>query len=745
SYKSYITYNSYKTGDFARWLPDGNIEFLGRIDHQVKIRGFRIELGEIETQLLKHDQVKEAVVIDLKTGNENSLCAYIVPLAGHNPDPAELKMYLSSSLPDYMIPSFLIFINSIPLTPNGKVDRKTLPHPEATIDDTYSAPRSGVEIKLAEIWSRVLEIKKDIIGIDTDFFQLGGHSLKIIILMSLIHKELNVKIPLDTLFKNRNIRNQAEYISRTALDSKDIFKAIEPTEQKEYYELSSAQKRLYFLQQMEPESTAYNISLVVPLGENIEIAKLEETGKKLLARHESLRTSFEIVNNEPVQRIHDNVEFKIEYDDSIIEVKEDPFDLTRAPLLRSQLIKLPDNQFLWLVQMHHIISDGASMGILAKDFSVLYTEQAQALPVLKLQYRDFATWQNRLAADGIIKKQEAYWLNLYRDAQEIPRLPLFGDHERPPVFTFSGAHYIFTLDFQDAQKFQAFASQNGGTLYMNMLTALNTLFYKYTGQTDIIIGSGIAGRPHIDLQNIIGMFVNMLAMRNYPHGEKSYSSFFHEVIANSTAAFENQEVQFEALVNKLDLPRDPSRTPLFDISMVIQDTYPTSGNITLPSTAENLPSLPFQKMTAKFDMTFFISPPAEDNDIYIDIEYYTGIFKEDTIQRLASHFKNVIHAIVTDPSLPLKDIEIISAAEKQRVLDEFNNTNAEYASHKMIHELFEDQAKKTPDHIALVRQAFLSYSELNEITARLARYLIEQKGIVPEDRVVIYMSQPLLR
>ncbi|HLP60378.1 MAG TPA: amino acid adenylation domain-containing protein, partial [Candidatus Deferrimicrobium sp.] len=302
-YNPHKPYILYKTGDLVRWLDSGNIEFLGRVDHQVKIRGHRIEAGEIEYRLLQHPEVKEAVVTAPETSPGNRcICAYIVPVG--KIDMVAVKNHLSQSLPEYMIPDYFVPLETFPLNPNGKVDMKKLPQPGVNINDTYIAPRTGGELKLAEIWSQVLGIKKDIIGIDTDFFELGGHSLKVTVLSSLIHKELNVKIPLEELFKTRTVRGQAEYIAQLGATTKDIFKAIEPAEQKEYYDLSSAQKRLYFLQQMEPESTAYNISLVVPLGENIEIAKLEETGKKLLARHESLRTSFEIVNNEPVQRIH---------------------------------------------------------------------------------------------------------------------------------------------------------------------------------------------------------------------------------------------------------------------------------------------------------------------------------------------------------------------------------------------------------------------------------------------------------
>jgi amino acid adenylation domain-containing protein len=782
SHMSYISYLSYfyRTGDLARWLPDGNIEFQGRIDNQVKIRGLRIEPGEIETRLLDHDAIKEAIVTARqRTDEDEYLCAYIVA----NPEfpgteAKALREHLAHTLPDYMIPSYFIYIDRIPLTPSGKVDRKQLPEPrlqEVAGDET---PKNKLEKKLAEIWSEVLAVNKDLIGIHHNFFEIGGHSLKATILTSKIHKELNIKLPLAEVFKHQTIRAQAEYIKQA---EQNKYAAIEPVEKKEYYALSSAQKRLYFLQQMNVTSTAYNMPQVLLLKKDVEKVNLESTIKKLIRRHESLRTSFEMVHGKPVQRIHDEVEFEIDlyqveeeeqktedrrqktegksatYLSSVIRHLSSkfvrPFDLTQAPLLRSSIIKLPDGNHTWLLDMHHIISDGTSHTILTGDFLSLYNREE--LEPLRLQYKDFSAWQDHLVAGGKIKSQEDYWLELYRDAAGIPRLDLPIDYKRPEVFTFEGDHYGFMLEREDAAKFKALCSGNKGTLYMNILAALDTLFYKYTGQEDIIIGSGIAGRPHADLQPIIGMFVNTLAMRNYPDGEKTYRTFLKEVIAHSIKALENQDVQFEELVDQLDPQRDPSRNPLFDISMVVQnfiDNQQLEENLKKDHIGLKYGTFKFN--TTKFDMTFFIHEFARD--IYIDIEYYTAVFKKETIQRIAQHFKNVIKAVIEKPSIKLKEINIITPEEKRQVLYEFNDTAKVYPQDKTIHQLYEEQVEKTPDYIALVGQnegtrglaplsalMSITYQELNQKANQLANYLYNEKHIQPQEPVGILMSQPI--
>ena len=751
-YRSHKSYIIYHTGDLARWLSDGNIVFLGRMDHQAKIRGFRVEPGEIENRLSKYPGIKEAVVLAQGEEGDNYLCAYVVP-DGENVI-SELRGALSKELPEYLIPSYFVKMEKIPLTPSGKVDRKALPKPSLKVGEGYAAPGNEIEKKLVRLWAGILgrdaghatQLETSI-GISDNFFELGGHSLKATIMMSKIHKELEVKIDLMEIFRNPTIRDIARLIQGL---KKEAFHDIEPMEKKEYYPLSSAQKRLYFLQQLDLNSTGYNMPMVLPLGQGIKKDKLESILKRLIARHESLRTSIERVNEEVVQRIHpaDSIGFSLDYYEpektgieEIIKSYVRPFDLSRAPLMRSGIITHPDGHCTWMVDIHHIVSDGTSHTILAEDFMRLYGTGVPLEP-LPIQYKDFAQWQNRLFASGRVKDQEDYWLQLY--AGEIPRLNLPTDYKRPGVFTFEGDYHVFKLEREDAVKFKTLGVRCGGTLYMNMLAALNTLFYKYTGQTDIIIGSGIAGRRHEDIQGVVGMFVNTLAMRNYPEGEKSYENFLQEVIANSVKAFENQDVQFEELVEKLDPERDTSRNPLLDITMVVQNFRQVYQHLQWEIINENIPGSQYKNPTSKFDLTFFILE--SEDDVYINLEYYTAIFKEETAARLANHFKKVIHTVIKKPYIALKDIDILSEKEKKRLLNQFNDTIAGFPRDKTIHRLIEEQVDRTPDYVALVyKDQIMTYQELDRQANRLAGCLFEEKRVGIGEPVGIWMSQPIYR
>jgi len=761
---------TYRTGDLGRWLDDGNIEFFGRKDNQVKIRGFRIELGEIETQLSNHPDI-EAVVVLVKEIGDKHLCTYLVTVSGKRLDVPAIKEYLSERLPDYMIPEYFVELERMPLTPNGKVDRKALSqlNEDIAIRKEYATPRSEGEKKLARIWSNLLDIDGSV-GIDDNFFQLGGHSLKATIMAAKIHKAFNVKVPLAEIFKTPTIRGLSEQIKGL---TQDKYASVEPVEEKEYYPLSSAQKRLYFLQQMDLNSVSYNIPLVLPLGPDIEKNKLESILKKLIEKHESLRTSFVIIKEVPVQKIGKvgDIDFSVDYVEAeetqareIVKNYITPFDLKQAPLMRSGLIKLPGNHYTWIVDIHHIVSDGTSHVILAEDFISMYNNSNNGIELeplkLRIQYKDFSEWQNHLFESGQIKSQEDYWLGLY--SGKIPRLQLPADYKRPEVFTFAGDNYAFVLDREDSLKFKDLASGSGGTLYMNILAILNTLFYKYTGETDIIIGSGIAGRPHLDIQRIIGMFVNTLAMRNYPEGEKTYASFFKEVIDHSIEAFENQDLQFEELVDKLDLERDVSRNPLFDVMMVVQnfrrvrigegsekEENENAGHVEqMPVFGDKLPSIQYKQTTSKFDMTFFVHEIGED--IHIVIEYYTAMFKSETILRLAEHFKGIVKQVGATPGIKLRDIDILTRQERQRLLFQFNRTKTVYPRERTIVELFEDQVEKTPDTIAAVGRGSelstlsITYRELDRKSNRLANYLYRENNIRPDERVGMLMDRPLV-
>ncbi|MCP4157191.1 MAG: non-ribosomal peptide synthetase, partial [bacterium] len=527
---------------------------------------------------------------------DSFLCAYYVAPDPQQPEPG-LKDYLSQFLPGYMIPTFFIKLEKIPLTPNGKIDRKALSKLQISNADprAYIAPRNETEEKLSGIWAELLGIQKQAISIDDNFFDIGGHSLRATIMASKIHKTFNVKLPLAEIFKNQSIRKIAGTIKEF---KQEKYSSLEPVEKKEYYPLSSAQKRMYFLQQMDLKSTAYNMPFITPIApapdkpEAVIQKRLQDAFRKLIRRHESLRTSFEQLGEVPIQRVYNTVEYNIDYYEltgsgrgdagdeapaqemeggirTVEQIVKDflkPFDLSRAPLLRTGIIKQADGHYMLLVDTHHIISDGTSHMILADDFFSLYnTEELKnnvPLKELRLQYKDFTSWQNRLIQKGELKTQEDYWLNLYRG--EIPRLNLCTDFKRPEVFSFSGAYHQIQLETEATIGIRALAAESGGTLYMKILALLNTMFYKYTGQTHIVIGSGIAGRPHADLQHIVGMFVNTLAMRNFPNPTKDFDTFLQEVKENTITAYENQEYPFETLVSRLKIKPKPGRNPLFD-------------------------------------------------------------------------------------------------------------------------------------------------------------------------------------
>ncbi|MEJ2627692.1 MAG: condensation domain-containing protein, partial [bacterium] len=740
----------YKTGDLARWLPDGNIEFLGRIDHQVKIRGFRIELGEIENHLLGYEQIKAAVaaVVEDKQGDK-ALVAYFISdneLPGN-----ELREYLSTFLPDYMIPFYFVYLEKMPLTPTGKIDRKALPTPGIKAGKDYMAPRNRVEEKLAEIWGQVLGIEKSAIGINANFFELGGQSLKATIMLSKIHKELDAKVSLTEIFKTSTIRGLAEYIKGTA---EDRYVSIEPLEKKEYYELSSAQQRLFILQQMEPESTAYNMPRLIPLGEEPQLARLEQTFIQLIRRHESFRTSFHMIEESPVQKVHDHVEFGIEYDEpgSTTSLSLTPgkmlndfvrfFDLARVPLLRVALIKSGNREHLLVIDMHHIISDGVSRMILEQDFITLY--EGRTLAPLRIQYKDFSQWQNSEGEKENLKRQEGYWLKGFEG--EIPVLNLPTDYPRPAVQSFAGAVVVFEICADETRALKAMALGQGSTLFMVLLALTDVLISRLSSQEDIVIGTPIAGRRHADLEKTMGMFINTLALRNYPSGEKSFRGFLREVRDRTLEAFENQDYQFEDLVEQAAVRRDASRNPIFDVMLVLNNMNIGSGGTrggAVPGALQD----EFERSTAKFDLTLAAS---EDNRaIFFAFQYCSKLFKKETIERFIRYFKNILSSVIADPGKKMCEIEIISREEKKQLLLDFNDTAAGFPTGKTLHELFEKQVEKTPDRIAAVgnketnREPIqITYRQLDEQSNGLASYL-RDKGVTPDSIVGIMVERSI--
>jgi amino acid adenylation domain-containing protein len=738
----------YRTGDLARWLPNGplaggtySIEFLGRIDHQVKIRGFRIELGEIENQLKKHEEVEGAVaVVKEDEGGDKYLCAYIVPRQGtrFELDVQELKKFLARHLPQYMIPLYFIPMETLPLTPGGKVDRNALPEPERSgIKETHTAPVDEVEEKLVELWADLLKLDKETISTNDDFFLLGGHSLRATMLVSRIRKVFNIEFKLAEVFETPTVKGIADYVRAGEISA---FEGITPVEKREYYPQSSAQKRLFFLDRFEDVGTSYNMPLVLEVAGEIDKDRVKHAFRVLIRRHETLRTSFHMIDNEPVQKIHPDVVFEIERLD--IEHFIRPFDLSRPPLLRVGLVEIARQKYLFLFDMHHIISDGTSTEVLQDEFLQVYA--GEALPQLKIQYRDFSSWQNNLFKTGEIKEQEDYWRQLYSDSSELPVLNLPTDYPRPAVFDFKGDHYHFSLGMEESRGLKAFSGRNGVTVFMSLLTAFNVLLHKYTDQSDIIVGCGIAGRRHADLQQVIGLFVNMLALRNAPFADKTYLEFLGEVKNTSIKAFENQDLQFEELVDKLELPRDASRNPLFDVAIVNQNFEQAQQEI------KGLTVSPYERsgsQTAKFDLILF-AQETEDN-VHFNLEYYTSIFNRETIRRMTIHFINIIRQVNRDPAVRLSEIDMVTDDEKQALLYDFNQRDVHrplegYPNNRMIHELFENQVERTPGNTAVFfGEESLTYRELEEKANRVGQYLFLEKNMGPGHLVGILLERSI--
>jgi amino acid adenylation domain-containing protein len=810
----------YRTGDLARWLPDGNIEFLGRSDDQVKIRGFRIELGEIENQLLKYPSI-QAVKVIAKEDRQGGkyLVAYWV--GEKELTPGEIRERLLKELPDYMVPSYFIRLERMPLTPSGKIDRKALPEPDAgNTGADYVAPADETEVKLVRLWREILDLER--VGTGDNFFELGGHSLKATVLVSRIHQEFNVDLPLREVFRTPTVAGIAQYLKEAKAR---IYFSIQPVAEREYYPVSSAQKRLYILDQLEQAGTAYNMPDVMMVEGKIDRVRFKAAFRELIQRHESLRTSFEMVEGELRQRIHPEVEFEYEQmaygdgqmangiwhmadrdepiadgdkhmaygishiadDEEHMEMEDGgghpvnslgginhnanvmhsvpegtvtdaishkpyaishkqyaishkvihdfirPFDLSFAPLLRISLAKLKEDRQLLMFDMHHIISDGVSMEILVREFTSLYA--GKQLEPLKIQYKDYVVWQKELSDKGAFKKQEEYWLELFKE--EIPVLNLPLDYPRPAVRSFAGDRISFEISGALTGKLHQVARDYGATLYMVLLAGYTALLFRYTGQEDIVAGSPIAGRPHADLQKIIGMFVNTLAMRNYPQGEKTFGEFLKDVTANALRAYENQDYPLEELVEKLNLRGDMSRNVLFDTMFTLQNIDVNGLEL------EGLKIKPYPRefKIAKFDLT--LSATEAENRISFELEYCTKLFKPETVERMAGHFVNLLERVVDRVEIQLQAIEILSVEEKKQILFDFNDTMAEYPKGKTIQELFEEQVERTSNQIAVIfEDEQLTYGELNEKANRLARVLRDQ-GVKPDEIVSIMVERSL--
>lgn len=535
----------------------------------------------------------------------------------------------------------------------------------------YVAPRNNEEETLAEIWQTIFKLRS--VGVQDDFFELGGDSLKAITVVSRIHKILDVEIPVTEFFQNPTIEKLALFIKNS---TKSTYQTIKPVEKKQYYSVSPAQKRVYIIRQLEGDNTSYNTPVAIFIEGRLDVRKLEESFRKIIARHETLRTSFRFIDGELVQYVHDKVEFNIQFTDisqedskkEIGALKErvknfiKPFDLERAPLIRSELVKISDEKHLLMYDLHHIISDGVSANIVVDELINIYS--GKNLPELKLQYRDFSEWQNNLFKTEAFRKQEKYWMD--KLSGELPVLNMPTDFPRPLTRTFDGDNVMFEADKELTAKLNKLVSKTKSTLYTVLLAGYNILLSKYTGQDDIIVGLSTAGRPGTDLEKIIGMFVNTIVMRNHIDINKTFIQFVEDVKVTAFEAYENQDYQFDDLVTKLGIKRDLSRTPLFDTMFTLQNLEISEVNV------EGLKVIPFEFETsiAKFDLN--LNAWEVDGKIQFVMEYATMLFRRETIEAMASRFINILNEVANNWDMPIYKLESESK-EKMDIMSDFND------------------------------------------------------------------------
>ncbi|NOQ25383.1 MAG: amino acid adenylation domain-containing protein [Bacteroidales bacterium] len=536
----------------------------------------------------------------------------------------------------------------------------------------------------------------------------------------------------------QNKKEILEILNHKELQEK--YDCIKQTKTKNFYKLSSAQKRLFFLFELDKTSLAYNIPKIVKLEGKLDKLRLNNAFRKLIDRHENLRTSFEVINDEVVQKISNQVEFEIEYYhsdkngvQSIIKNFIKPFDLEKAPLIKVGLIEIQSQENLLMIDMHHIITDGVSQGILIKDFSALYNNVE--LPDLKLQYKDYSEWQQSEEQKEIVSKQKTFWLNEF--AEEITILELPTDYPRPKVKNYEGNIISFAINTEESTKLKAISETNRSTLYTTLLSIYNILLSKLSNQNDIVIGTIVAGRQHADLESVIGMFVNTLALRNFPKAELSFKEFVSELKSKTLECFDNQSYQYEELLNELNVVRDTSRNPMFDVMFLFQNFERKELKIS----DFKLNSYNSGHTTSKFDLT--LSGGESHGQIILSFDYSTYLFKKETIERFITYFKNIVSAVINDQNKKISDIDIISDEEKSQLLYEFNNTKADYPKEKTIIQLFEEQVVKAPNRVAVVFNGNnLTYCEINNKANQLGR-LLQKKGVIRNSVVGVMIERSL--
>jgi len=751
----------YRTGDLARWLADGTLEYLGRRDHQVKIRGARIELGEIEAVLHDHRLVRDAVVLLREdAGGEKRLIAYAAPEEGREPEAEELRAHVEERLPPAMVPSAFDLLETLPLTANGKIDRKALaarPLPDdAFAGAVYVAPRTPTEELLAGIWSQVLEVER--VGAEDNFFDLGGHSLLITQVASRIRRTLEVELPLQKLFERPTLQALAREVDAARRRGEEP--PIEPVPRdarvaEEGLPLSFAQERLWFLDQLHPGSAAYNIPGALQLEGPLEPPALAAGLASISRRHEAVRTRFVAVGEEPRQVIDPPGPVPLPTIDLgalPAPVREAelrrlgvasagrPFDLHAGPLMRATLVRLGAEEHRVLFVMHHVVSDGWSMGILLREISALYRHHAKGeegslrlLPELPIQYADYAVWQRRWLEAGELENQLGVWKKRLEGAPTTLELP--ADRPRSDLRTGAGRTVVEPLSAELHRRLQAFSRERGATLFMTLLAGFHALLALLSGQRDLLVGSPIAGRNRLEIENLIGFFVNTLVLRGDLRGEPSFAELLTRTREVTLEAFAHQDVPFEKLVDELAPERSLEQTPLFQVMMSLQDApdpMPAVGRLRMAPMAHSLE-------TAKFDLN--VAFHQGDGGILGVWEYKAELFDRTTVLRACRRLEALLAAALDDPDRPVAELPSLAPAERQQLLREWNDTVVGHHLHTSLAALLRAQAEHTPDACAVRFEGEeLSYRELHRRARRLAGVL-RSLGVGPEVPVAVALER----
>ncbi|AVH66609.1 non-ribosomal peptide synthetase [Nostoc sp. 'Peltigera membranacea cyanobiont' N6] len=729
----------YQTGDLAKWNSDGNVEYLGRIDAQVKLRGFRIELGEIESILLEHTSVKEAVVILYETDSNPRLITYITAAEKSSNLASQLKDYLKTRLPNYMVPSQIMVLNKLPLTPNGKLDRRALPAPDPAASTDFEMLVTSTEELLATLWQSLLKIKS--VSRRDNFFELGGHSLLATQLVTRIRDSFGVEIPVRKIFEQSVLSELATEIDKAS--SGIALPPIAPQPENTPKTLSFAQSRLWFLAQLEGTgtSTTYNMSTALQLEGKLNIDALRASFDYLLDRHSILRTYFPALEGEAqvvVQNLEDievlaiadlqslDPQTQAETVQQLLDNHaQEPFDLNAGPLFKATLLQLSEQKNVLLLNMHHIISDGWSMGVFKREWEQAYSAFAAGetpnLSALPIQYSDYAAWQRSWLQGEILESQENYWKQQLSDAPQLLDLPT--DYPRPAQQSYQGGREEYRLSKELTQKLKILSQKHGVSLFMTLLTAFNILLSRYSRQEDLCVGSAIANRTHSYTESLIGFFVNILVLRSKIKPEQAFNELLQQTRQTCLDAYAHQDIPFEYLVEQLQPERSLSHNPLFQVMIVLQNTEGAGTNVSLPGL--DIKWLDQSYPYAKFDLTLDLCE--RDEQLHCMWEYATDLFEAETIQRMAGHFEVLLGAITENPQQPISKLPLMTTAEIQQ-LRVWNQTNIDYPQNQTLVTLFEQQVIQTPDNIAVVfEDCSLSYQELNQKANQLAYSLLELK------------------